>query len=169
MTFTVPGRAPAALSGVVAAAVALGVGELAAAPLAAAPSPVVAVGRLVIDVAPRSVREEGISAFGTADKPALVFGTIVVVLAIGALLGIRSRRSPALAPVAFGAFGLLGVLAASRDPTTAWPLTTGVAVVAAASGVIALRRLLQLAAAVGDRVPERQDAEHRGRPRYRMC
>jgi len=50
---------------------ALGVGELAAGFLAAVPSPVVAVGRVVIDVAPRAVREEGIGAFGTADKPAL--------------------------------------------------------------------------------------------------
>ena len=90
---------------------------------AAVPSPVVAVGRAVIDVAPRSVREGGIETFGTADKPALVVGTVAVALALGALVGhgqppergagpgrlLRFRRPRRRWPP-------------PRDPTTSWPL-----------------------------------------------
>ncbi len=153
MTSDEPGRATAALAGVLGAGVALGVGELAAAPLAAVPSPVVAVGRVVIDVAPRAVREEAIEAFGTADKPALVLGTILIVLLLGSLVGIGSRRSTALPVAAFGGFGALGLLAATTDPTTSWPQAAAVAAVAAVAGVVALRMLLASAPAAGTAGP----------------
>lgn len=124
---------------------ALGVGELLAAPLDSVPSPVVAVGRAVIDLAPRSVREGGIETFGTADKPALVLGTIAIALALGAVVGMASRRSRALAPVAFSGFATLGVLAATTDPTTSSPLAALVAAATAAAGVLVLRILLRAA------------------------
>jgi DMSO/TMAO reductase YedYZ molybdopterin-dependent catalytic subunit len=138
---------------VVGGGVALGVGELLAGLLAAVPSPVVAVGRVVIDLAPVFVRREGIEAFGTADKPALVVGIVIVVLALGALVGIRSRRVQLLAPAAFGTFGALGVVAASTDPTTSWPLAAVVAVAAAGAGVLVLRRLLRWAPVAGTAGP----------------
>jgi len=137
----------------VAAGLALGIGELLAGLLASVPSPVTAVGRVVIDVAPRSVREGGIEAFGTSDKPALVIGTILVVLLLGALVGIASRRSPARTLVAFGAFGLVGVVAAATDPVTSWPLAAMVGLVAAGCGVATVRRLLRAAPAAGTAGP----------------
>ncbi len=150
-----PGRPAAALAGILAGGVALGVGEFLAGLLDAVPSPVVAVGRLVIDLAPTLVRRESIEAFGSADKPALVLGTIVVVLALGALIGVRSRRrgSKALAPATFGAFGALGAAAAATDPKTSWPLAAGVAVAAAVAGVAALRWLLRSAPVAGTTGP----------------
>ena len=150
------GRAPAALAGMLAAGVALGVGELVAGPFDSVPSPVTAVGRVVIDLAPRAVRDGGIEAFGTADKPALVIGTVLVVLALGALVGMRSRSAPVMATVAFAGFGALGVIAASTDPNTSWPLAAVTAALAALAGVVTLRLLLGAAppAVAGPATPE---------------
>ena len=148
-----PARATAAAAGVVAAGVALGVGELLAGLLASVPSPVAAVGGVVIDVAPRSVREGGIEAFGTADKPALVIGTILVVLLLGAVVGIAGRERPASAAVAFGTFGVLGVVAAATDPATSVPLAAAAALVAGCCGLVTLRRLLRAAPAEGTAGP----------------
>src|SRR5687768_5780748 len=106
MTST-PTRGSAALAGLVTGGVALGAGELLASLFVAVPSPLAAVGKVVIDVAPRQVREGGIDAFGTADKPALIIGTVLVGLALGALIGLRSRRTALPAVVAFGGFALL--------------------------------------------------------------
>ena len=128
---------------------ALGVGELLAGPLASVPSPIAAVGGAVIDLAPRAVREEGIDAFGTADKPALVLGTILVALVLGGLVGMGSRRRPALPLVTFGGFGVLGLVAAATDPVTSEPLAAGVAALAAVAGVVTLRRLLSSAPVTG--------------------
>ena len=148
-----PTRTTAAAAGVVAAGVALGVSELLAGLVASVPSPVAAVGSVVIDLAPRRVREGGIETFGTADKPALVIGTVLVVLLLGAAVGIASRERATPAVIAFGTFGALGVVAAATDPATSWPLAGAVALVAACCGVLTLRRLLRAAPAEGTAGP----------------
>ncbi len=153
MATTPPTRSAAATAGVAAAGVALGVGELLAGLLPSVPSPVTAVGDVVIDLAPRSVREGGIETFGTSDKPALVIGTVLVVLLLGAVVGIASRRSRMRPPIAFGGFAVLGVVAAATDPATSWPLAAVVALVAAVCGVLSLRRLLRAAPAAGTSGP----------------
>jgi DMSO/TMAO reductase YedYZ molybdopterin-dependent catalytic subunit len=150
---TRPAPATAAVSGVLGAGLSLGVGELLAAPLASVPSPVVAVGRAVIDLAPRAVREGGIETFGTADKPALVIGTIAIALAVGAVVGVASRRALTPAVAAFATFGAIGVLAAANDPTTWWPLAALVAAVTAGAGVLTLRTLLRAAPHAGVKGP----------------
>ena len=60
-----------AVVGMLAAFVALGVGELGAALLRPEASPVVAVGGAVIDAAPTWAKEFAVREFGTADKPLL--------------------------------------------------------------------------------------------------
>ena len=88
----------AALAGLVAAAVALGVAELAAALVGPASSPVIAVGDAVITLTPEAVKEFAIRTFGENDKIVLVAGTLVIValyaLVIG-LIALRSRRAGA--------------------------------------------------------------------------
>jgi len=148
-----PGPANASVAGLVAAGVALGVGELVAAPLAGAPSPIVAVGRSVINLLPGATARLGVEALGSADKPALLLGTVAVVLLLGALVGRASRSRLTLAPVAFGGFGAVGVAAAVSDPTTSWPLAVIVAAVAAVAGVLVLRRLLRAAPTAGTAGP----------------
>ena len=153
MTARAPSRTAGAVAGLVAGAVAIATGELLAAPLRSVPSPVVAVGRVVIDVAPRAVREESIDVLGTADKPALVLGIVAVALAIGAAVGIGSRTSRSLGPAAFGTFALLGLVAATTDPVTSWPVAAAVATVAALAGVGVLRLVVGAAPAAGTAGP----------------
>src|SRR6185436_2185131 len=82
----------AALAGVTSAAVALGLGELAALLVSPRSSPLVAVGGIVIDKVPESGKELAISLFGTYDKFALQVGTVVVLGAFAAAIGIAATR-----------------------------------------------------------------------------
>lgn len=79
-------RVAGAVAGILAAGVALGVAELAAALLGnGRASPVVAIGGSVIDATPRWLKEWAIRSFGTNDKTVLV-GSIVAALVLLALL-----------------------------------------------------------------------------------
>ncbi|MGW5386644.1 molybdopterin-dependent oxidoreductase [Nocardia sp. NPDC003963] len=84
----------AGLSGLLAAAVVLGVGELAAALIAPEASPFVATGATVVDHTPEGLREFAIQRFGTHDKLVLflTMGAVMVVLAVAAGLLERRRR-----------------------------------------------------------------------------
>lgn len=104
-----------ALAGATAAAVSLGVAEVASGLSLRIPSLVVAVGDLVIDHAPFGLVEGAISVFGTNDKRALVVGTAVLALVVGALIGRAAASRAWVAPASFAGFGLLGVYAASRQ------------------------------------------------------
>ncbi|HVE62840.1 MAG TPA: molybdopterin-dependent oxidoreductase [Mycobacteriales bacterium] len=140
-----PDRAWAALSGVLAAAVSLGFTELLAAGSDSVPSLVKAVGGVVIDAAPIVVTEWAIQTFGRNDKTVLLAGVLILALVFGALLGVAARRDMTKAAAGFGAFALLGVLAARQDPLTAVPWTVVVAAVGALVGVGALAKLLAAA------------------------
>ena len=83
-----PSRAAAALSGVIAAGAALATGELVAALTAGAPSPLIAVGTAVIDLAPPGSKEVMVALFGTNDKIALNLVVAIAVLAAGAVIGL---------------------------------------------------------------------------------
>lgn len=140
-------RAPARLAGVVAAATALAVTELVRAVTADAPSLIVAVGDVFVDGLPGDVTRTVIGAIGTADKPALLIGIVVVSLLIGARTGTAALSRRWVGDVVFAAFGLLGALAGLRAPLT----TDGGAIVAATlgaiAGAVALRLLLRTAEA----------------------
>ncbi|HZD18131.1 MAG TPA: molybdopterin-binding oxidoreductase, partial [Actinomycetota bacterium] len=82
------GRPAAAVAGALGAAAALGVGELLASVLSAVPSLVVGVGALVVDLVPAPLEDFAIRTFGTADKPALLIGIVVLSLTFGTLLGL---------------------------------------------------------------------------------
>ncbi|MET9020557.1 molybdopterin-dependent oxidoreductase [Actinopolymorpha sp. NPDC004070] len=110
-------RTWAAGAGVVAAGAGLALAQLAAGLIAEPRSaPVVAVGAAFIDVIPASVREFGIRTLGTADKPVLVTGIVVLVVALGALAGLAGWWRRPLGWVVFGVLGLVGALAAASRP-----------------------------------------------------
>jgi DMSO/TMAO reductase YedYZ molybdopterin-dependent catalytic subunit len=121
----------AGLAGVVAAAVALGVGELVSSLGRVRQSLVVSVGDSVIDLAPGSVTSFGIDTFGTADKPVLLVVIVGLALAIGVRTGRAATTRPLVAVAVFGLFGVLGVWAGFDDPLA----SGGLAVVAALAGV----------------------------------
>jgi hypothetical protein len=87
------GHRRGALSGVLATAVALGTTELVAGLLAGAPSLVLSVGGRVVDVVPGPVERQAIALLGTADKPVLVAGILLLSAACGACSGCWRRAA----------------------------------------------------------------------------
>jgi DMSO/TMAO reductase YedYZ molybdopterin-dependent catalytic subunit len=124
---------PARLAGAVAAGVALATTELLAAITGSEGSLVAAVGAVVIDRTPGEVARTAIDSFGTADKPILLTGVVVICLLLGAVLGQATVRRWWAAPLGFGLGAVLGIWAASTDPT----IGTGSAVASAVGGAAA--------------------------------
>jgi len=133
-----------AVAGLLASAVALAGGELAAG-LSGGLSPVVAVADIVVDYAPGGLVKAAIDALGTRDKPALLITVTLVSLAIGALLGPAAGRNRRVGLLAFVAFGVVGALASARDPLSASMIALAIAAAAAGSGLVALSLLLAAA------------------------
>ncbi|MGH9034496.1 MAG: molybdopterin-dependent oxidoreductase, partial [Acidimicrobiia bacterium] len=140
-------RQASRLAGVVAAALALGVTELIAGALPGAVSLVGAVGDAAVDWLPGPVVRFGIEAFGTDDKTVLVGVILILSAVLGAVLARAGDRRPALPLAGFAAFGVVGGLAALRDPQARlWAVAT-CAAAGATAGVAALRFLLRLGGA----------------------
>ena len=118
---------PAAVAGLVAAAAALGAGELVGAFFAPSPGPVIGVANRVIDRAPTWFVEFGKSIFGLADKPALILGTIIISLILGVALGIASRHNRLIGAAGIAGFGIVGLLAVAVDPQGSIPAAIVVA------------------------------------------
>ena len=101
------------LVGLVAAAGALGAGELAGGLLPAASSPLLAVATAVVEAAPPALTDAAIDALGRASTPLLEIVVAATVLVCGAWLGPRASSAPSRA--------LAGVVAlAAVPPALAW-------------------------------------------------
>ncbi|RRQ29895.1 oxidoreductase [Rhodococcus sp. Eu-32] len=139
------------LSGLLAAAVVLGVGELVAVPFGPNSSPFFAVGSAVVDNTPEAVREWAIDTFGTSDKTALFVGMAVVIASIAAAAGVLRRPWGA---VLFGVLGAVGVLAAVTR-STATPLSALPTILGVAAGIVVLNALLRTEEPVADGMSRR--------------
>ena len=139
------GRVLAAAVGVVATGAALGTGELLAGILAGAPSPILSVGRQLIDLQPPGAKEFVVSLFGTADKLALEVLVLSVALGVGAIVGLVARRRPGLAMGIIGAFVAVGFAAGLRDADTVLPLAIGAGLAEFAVGATALDKFMAMA------------------------
>ncbi len=120
---------------------ALGFGELAAG-LLRATSPVVTVGDALVDNSPPFLMETAISLFGTADKAVLITGVVIVLVLVGAVLGVVALRRPLLGYaglVLFTAAGLAAVALRRTDDLGA----AAAVVVGAVAGAVALALLLR--------------------------
>ena len=133
----------AGLAGALSVAAALAVSHLLDGLFEAIPSLVVAVGDLVIDTAPSAVEQWAIATLGTADKPALIVGILVISAGIGAALGIGARRRFDVAVLGFAVFAALGGWAAG-PAGQAWGAWF-TAAVSATAGLLALWSLLRTA------------------------
>jgi DMSO/TMAO reductase YedYZ molybdopterin-dependent catalytic subunit len=140
-----PRRGLAALSGVLAVAFGLGVGELLSAFVTSWPSPVVAVGDRVIENTPQPVTRWAIDTFGTADKPVLIGSMLVVIALAAAGIGVLGTRRPGVAILGISVFGALGAAATlssvgtgplSLVPILGTVLTAGLALLVLLSGLI---------------------------------
>jgi len=142
-------RTADAVSGFVAAAVALGVAELAAAVTGGA-SLIVEVGDVIVDKTPGPVVKWAIDLLGTNDKPFLLWSVTIGALVIGTLLGPLAGRYRNAGFAAFALFGVLGALAGAQDPLTSSILAVVIAAAAALAGVATLSILLEAAPATRD-------------------
>ncbi len=135
---------PAALIGVLAVAAALGAGHLAASVLAPSSSPYLAVADATVRLAPPWLVEFAKSTFGTADKPVLIAGIAVVLLAVAAGAGLLARERTRPASTVIVVLGLLGAAAVLTAPTFS-PVDLVAPAVSLGTGLLVLRRLHALA------------------------
>lgn len=136
-------RSTGAMIGLATAAAALGAAELVAGLGRRFSSPITQVGNRVIDAAPPWLKTFAIETFGTADKPVLIGGVLVVLLVIAALLGVLARRHRFVAQLGialFGGIGAAAALAGEGGPVAAVPSVVGGLV-----GVVVLRGLARRA------------------------
>jgi DMSO/TMAO reductase YedYZ molybdopterin-dependent catalytic subunit len=105
-----------AVSGLLAAAAALGAGQLVAGLTGPLGSPVVAVGDAAISLTPVPVKEFAIAHFGSRDKEALVTGIVGVIAVCAVLAGIIAMRRLWYGLGVLVAFGAVGVIAALTRP-----------------------------------------------------
>jgi DMSO/TMAO reductase YedYZ molybdopterin-dependent catalytic subunit len=129
-----------ALTGLLTAAVALGVAELAAALISASSAPVIAVGETAINLTPIPVKEFAITHFGSHDKEALLTGIVVLLIGFAAVIGIAAVRRIAYGLAGLVVFAAVGMAAAIHLPTATAvdviPTLAGVAVGAVAMVVL---------------------------------
>ena len=154
----------AALVGLLAAGVAVGVGELVAALLRPAAAPVIAVGNRFIVLTPEPVKRFAIKQFGTDDKAVLLGGiyTVLAVLAVAiGLLALRSLRLGLAGVALLGAVGGYCALTANASRgSDAVP-----SVVGALAGMAVLTLLVR-AVAGSDLEPRRPGALLADRRRF---
>ncbi|PTR25648.1 sulfite oxidase [Rhodococcus sp. OK519] len=148
-----------ALSGVLAAAVVLGVGELVSVAIAPASSPFFAVGSTTVDRSPAWAREFAITTFGTNDKPALFLGMTVLIVLLAAVAGIVEQPRRPYGSAILAVLGAVGVYAATHRPG-ATLLYAAPTVVGVAAGIVTLRLLTARA-----RVPAESGPDASGMPR----
>jgi DMSO/TMAO reductase YedYZ molybdopterin-dependent catalytic subunit len=161
-------RVPAgALVGLLTAAVALGVAELAAAITGPLGAPVNAVGETAINLTPIPVKEFAITHFGSHDKEALVLGILVQLIAFAAVIGIAAIHRMSWGMAGLAAFAALGVAAALNLPNATAsdlvPTLAGVAVAAAVLVVLvrAVRAALPQAAGRAHAPQQQQQPDRR--------
>jgi DMSO/TMAO reductase YedYZ molybdopterin-dependent catalytic subunit len=132
-----------AVAGVVAAGLALGAAELLAGTFRRLTSPVVSIGDQVVDRAPSWLKTFAIDTFGTNDKPALIIGTLVILAAAAAAIGVLADRRRTLGWIGVGLFGLVGAIAAvtnvGGELVDAAPAVVGAGVAAVALDTLLYR------------------------------
>ncbi|MEU8374319.1 molybdopterin-dependent oxidoreductase [Micromonospora sp. NPDC048894] len=105
-------RGFAALAGVTAAVVAIGVAEPVAVLTGPRSAPLIAVGGVVVDTVPEPLKQFAIDVFGRYDKIALLVGTAVLLAAFAAGIGVLAARRLAVGLLGITVFAGLGAAAA---------------------------------------------------------
>ena len=118
-----PGGGRAAISpfqaiaaGIVAAGGALALSEILSGLSRQIPSLVVSVADVIVDKTPGDIARWSIDNLGSAQKPALVWGIVVVSILLGAVLGWFSRKRWWVMPAGLVVFAVVGGWAAARNP-----------------------------------------------------
>ncbi len=131
----------AALAGILAAGVVLGIAELAGAFFRASATPIVAMGSTFIDFTPPWMKEFAIDTFGTSDKLALLVGMGITITLLAAVLGIVAFRRWALGVAGVLLMGTIILACVLTRAGAALPDAVPT-VVGTAAGLLALRWLV---------------------------
>ena len=105
-----------AVTGLLAAAVAIGAATLAAAFVRPQASPVIAVGGAFIDRTPSAVKNFAVEHFGENDKTMLLLGMYAAIAVLAMVIGCLARRNAAIGVGGIAAFGLFGAFVAITRP-----------------------------------------------------
>jgi DMSO/TMAO reductase YedYZ molybdopterin-dependent catalytic subunit len=132
---------PSGLSGIAAAAVALGVTQLTAVAFGPHADSRTAIGSAVIDLTPGPVKEWAITLFGTSDK---LFLTVVILVVIGMIAALTARRETRTTPVGSVAIAVAGVIGCAAVLSRAGATVVDVVptVIGTVFGVVVLRFLV---------------------------
>ena len=141
-------------SGLLAGASGLVTGELLGRLVPGGSSPVLAVADRVVDLTPDGLRRSAISSVGTADKPLLLLGVLLVCGVLAAVAGSTVRRRPAVTGVLLGVLAVLALLAQLPEQD----VRPAGAIVVALGLALATALVLRLLLAAGRRRPLRGPA-----------
>jgi DMSO/TMAO reductase YedYZ molybdopterin-dependent catalytic subunit len=144
-----------ALNGLAAAAVAVGLTQLVAAPFGHGADALNAVGSSVIDLTPGPVKEWAIQTFGTADKLFLSVAVLAVIAALAAVAGSWETRRRPIGSALIALAGVAGCAAILSRPGGGL-LDAIPTVVGTVCGIVVLRVLtVKTAEAHDDSAPDR--------------
>ena len=132
-------------AGIVAAGAALGLSEILSGLSRKIPSLVVSVADVIVDRTPGDIARWSIDNLGTAQKPALVWGIVVVSVLLGAVLGWPSRKRWWVMPAGLVVFAVVGGWAAARNPLSSDGLGWMSGLVSGAFGIAVFMGLYALA------------------------
>ncbi len=153
-------RSPAA-AGMMATAAGVATAEAIAALTVLVPSPVDVLGQLVIGVLPGGIVTGAIGLFGSANRLVLTAASLLVALALGALVGWLAARSWPGGVTAVVVVALATAIASLTRPEAAFPLVLLTLAAAATVTTVLLARLLRhlglLAGQMGGTVPTPTD------------
>jgi DMSO/TMAO reductase YedYZ molybdopterin-dependent catalytic subunit len=142
--------------GLLSGAVAIGVGQLAAAVVGAGSSPVLAVGGAAVDTTPEWLKSFAIRTFGSDDKTALLIGIGITLAVAAVVLGIVSVHRPRAGVIGLLVLGLIGAVAAASRPANGLAAAIP-SLLGAAAGLVAfvsLRARAGLSSVVSKAAPE---------------
>ena len=133
----------AALAGVVAAGIAIGLSELVSGLAGSSVSLVTAVGDRFVYLTAGALKDIAVAIFGTHDKTALQVGIVVVSLALGAWLGQHAYRRRIAGFIGFAGFGMIGLLAGLAAPLASPTVVVVASVTAVVVGSLTLDALVR--------------------------
>lgn len=139
-----PARWYGLIAGVLAGAVAIGAGQLAAGLISPSSSPIAEVGQLQIDLTPSWLKNFAIQEFGSNDKRVLVTGIVIVLGLFAAVIGVLALLRIGYGFAGLAVFTAFGVIAATTRPTFATKDLMPT-LLAAAAGAFALWLLVRTA------------------------
>ncbi len=157
--------------GIVAAGGALGLSEILSGLSRKIPSLVVSVAEEIVDITPGFIARWSIDTLGSAQKPALVWGIVIVSILLGAVLGWPSRKRWWVMPAGLVVFAVVGGWAAARNPLSSDGLGWMTGLVSGAFGIAVFLSLYALARAAipsgeSDEPAEEQRVPMVGRGRF---